>query len=125
MPDWNGIVPTTFSVASSMIQYCFGYDPMISVPLPAETRGFSAEWTSAPPATSARAPAQTPTASLRIMRPRLREDEIDFAPVLLGGRALGGPVGRVIQLIRHLRRPIAADVAVEQVALDRLTEPRG
>jgi hypothetical protein len=38
IPDWNGIVPTTFSVASSMIQYCFGYEPMISVPLPAETR---------------------------------------------------------------------------------------
>ncbi len=42
MPDWNGIVPTIFSVASSMIQYCFGYDPMIRVPLPADTRGFSA-----------------------------------------------------------------------------------
>ena len=26
MPDWNGIVPTTFSVASSMIQNCFGND---------------------------------------------------------------------------------------------------
>ena len=50
------------------------------------------------------AAAQTLRASLRIMRPRLREDEIDLAPVLLGGRALRGPVGRVIQLIRHLRR---------------------
>ena len=30
----NGIVPTIFSVASSMIQNCFGYAPMISVPLP-------------------------------------------------------------------------------------------
>ena len=41
MPDWNGIVPTTFSVASSMIQNCLGYDPMISVPLPAVNRGLS------------------------------------------------------------------------------------
>ena len=35
-----------------------------------------------------------------------------------------GPVGRVIQLVGHLRRPVAADVAVEEVALDRLAEPR-
>src|SRR5215467_7249562 len=41
MPDENGIVPTIFSVASSMIQNCFGYEPMMSVPLPADTRGFS------------------------------------------------------------------------------------
>src|SRR4051812_25758319 len=41
MPDENGIVPTIFSVASSMIQNCFGYDPMMSVPLPAEIFGFS------------------------------------------------------------------------------------
>src|SRR5258707_645019 len=98
---------------------------MISVPLPAEIRGFSAEWSGAPPATIARTAAQTLMASLRIMRPRLRKDEIDLAPVLLGGGALGRPVGRVIQLIRHLRRPVAADVAVEQIALDRLTESGG
>ena len=54
----------------------------------------------------------------------LRKDQIDLAPVLLGGRALGGPVGRVIQLIRHLGRPVAADVAVEQIALDRLAQAR-
>jgi len=41
IPDWNGIDPTTFSVASSMIQNCYGYEPMMSVPLPALTRGFS------------------------------------------------------------------------------------
>src|SRR5580765_6339208 len=98
---------------------------MIRVPLPAETLGFSAVWTGALPATIAKAAAQTLIASLRIMRPRLRKDEIDLAPVLLGGRALGGPVGRVIQLIRHLRRPVAADVAVEQISLDRLTETSG
>src|ERR1700730_7547745 len=97
---------------------------MISVPLPAATLGFSAEWTGALPAAIASAAAQTLRASLRIMRPRLGENEIDLAPVLLSGRALGGPVGRVVQLIRHLRRPVAADVAVEQIAFDRLTEPR-
>ena len=51
--------------------------------------------------------------------------EIDLAPVLLGGGALGGPVGRVIQLVGHLRRPVAADVAVEQIALDRLAQAGG
>ena len=38
---------------------------------------------------------------------------------------LDGPVRRVVELIGHLRRPVAADVAVEQVALDRLTQSRG
>src|SRR5262245_25740754 len=42
MPDLNGIVPTIFSVASSMIQNWFGYEPMISVPLPAVSFGLSA-----------------------------------------------------------------------------------
>jgi len=41
MPDWNGMLPTTFSVASSMIQNCLGYEPMISVPVPALTFGES------------------------------------------------------------------------------------
>ena len=38
---------------------------------------------------------------------------------------LRGPVGRVIELVGHLRRPEAADVAVEQIALDRLAQPGG
>src|SRR5262249_35914911 len=41
---------------------------------------------------------------------------------LLRRRTLGGPVGRVIELVGHLRRPVATDVAVEEIALDRLTE---
>src|SRR5262245_50586298 len=55
----------------------------------------------------------------------LREDEIDLSPVLLRRRALGGPVRRMIELVGHLRRPVATDVTVEEIALDRLTEPRG
>ena len=52
----------------------------------------------------------------------VREDQIDLPPVLLRGGALRRPVRRVIQLIGHLRRPEAAHVAVEQIALDRLTQ---
>ena len=55
----------------------------------------------------------------------VREDQVDLAPVLLGRGALRRPVGRVIQLIGHLRRPEAAHVAVEQIALDRLAQPGG
>src|SRR2546421_12175823 len=120
MPDWYGIVPVTFSVASSMIQYCFGYDPMISVPLPADTRGFSAERTIA---TALSASAKTINLRRNVIRiGHSRENQIDLAPVLLRRRALRRPVGRVIQLVGHLRRPVAADVTVEQIALDRLTE---
>ena len=53
------------------------------------------------------------------------EDQVDLAPVLLGGRALVGPVWCVIELVGHLRRPVASDVAVEQVAFDRLAQARG
>jgi hypothetical protein len=31
----------------------------------------------------------------------------------------------VIELVGHLRRPVAADVAVEQIAFDRLAQSRG
>src|SRR5262249_12681697 len=54
----------------------------------------------------------------------LRKDEVDLAPVFLRGGALARPCRRVVELIRHLRRPVAAEVAIEQVALDRLTEAR-
>src|SRR5262245_37995625 len=53
-------------------------------------------------------------ASWHARRRRSRENEIDLAPILLRGRALRGPVRRVIQLVRHLCRPVAADVAVEK-----------
>src|SRR5580765_1699315 len=102
---------------------------MISVPLPALTFlspgapvpgrrsfGFSA--------VTAGSEARTASehASANVLMIRLRENEIDFPPVLLGGGAFGRPVGSVVQLIRHLGRPVAADVAVEEVALDRLAQ---
>src|SRR6185436_3502792 len=53
------------------------------------------------------------------------EHEIELAPVFLRRRALRRPARRVVQLIGHVRRPEAAQVAVEDVALDRLTETGG
>ena len=56
MPDLYGIVPTIFSVASSMTQYWLGNEPMMSVPLPATIFGGAAAFcaaTSAADATSA------------------------------------------------------------------------
>src|SRR5207249_12263176 len=53
---------------------------------------------------------------------RSREHEIDLPPVLLRGGALARPVGRVIQHVGYLRRPEAADVTVEDVALDGRVE---
>src|SRR5436190_22282209 len=53
MPDLNGIDPTAFSVASSMIQNLSGYVPTIRVPLPATPFGFSAVCTGTQRATSA------------------------------------------------------------------------
>src|SRR5437867_13246519 len=54
-----------------------------------------------------------------------REHEIELSPVFLRRRALRGPVGRVVKLVGHMRRPEAADVAVEDVALHRLAESGG
>ena len=54
-----------------------------------------------------------------------REDQVDLAPVLLGGRALPGPVGRVVQLVGDVRGPEAGQVTVEEVALDGLAEAGG
>src|SRR2546422_10670220 len=153
MPDLNGIVPTIFSVASSMIQYWLGYAPMISVPLPAVFAAAGLPFCACTSAAHASTATPRTIASFfmifayilagpqpRSLMPRpqrsksrcelawpqaLREDEVDLAPVLLGGRALRGPVRRVIQLVGHLRRPVAADVAVEEIPLDRLTESRG
>src|SRR5277367_3341828 len=51
--------------------------------------------------------------------------QIDLAPVFLRGGALRGPVRRMIQLIRHLRRPEAAFMAIENIALHRLAKTRG
>ena len=50
--------------------------------------------------------------------------QVDFAPVFLRGGAAARPAGRVIELVGHLRRPVAADVAVEEIAFDRLAQSR-
>src|SRR5438309_10913207 len=48
--------------------------------------------------------------------------QVDFAPVFLRRRTLGGPVRRMIQLIGNLRGPEASGVAIEQIAFHGLTE---
>src|SRR5438552_5296845 len=56
---------------------------------------------------------------------RLREDQVDLAPVFLRRCALACPVGRVVELVGNLRRPVAPRVAVKQIALDGLAQPGG
>src|SRR5437879_486126 len=46
---------------------------------------------------------------------RLREDQVDLAPVFLRRCALACPVGRVVELVGNLRRPVAPRVAVKQI----------
>src|SRR5687767_2390909 len=62
------------------------------------------------------------------LKPRpagLRKNDIDLPPVFLRGRALLGPVWRVVELIGYLRRPETAQMAVEQIALHRLAQSSG
>src|SRR5579871_3920195 len=51
--------------------------------------------------------------------------QIDLAPIFLRCGALRGPIRRVIQLIGNLRRPEAAFMTIEDVALDRLAQTCG
>src|SRR6266702_2437264 len=53
---------------------------------------------------------------------RLREYDIYLPPVVGRRGALVGPVRCVIQVIGNLSRPAAAQMAVEQIALDRLAQ---
>src|SRR4051812_32171644 len=53
----------------------------------------------------------------------LRKNDVDFAPVISRRGALIGPVDRIVQVVRDLGRPSAAEMAIEQVAFDRLTKP--
>src|SRR5262249_52472861 len=55
----------------------------------------------------------------------LRKHQINLAPVFGRARALAGPVGIVVQMVRHLRGPETTDVAIVQIALDRLAYPGG
>jgi len=50
------------------------------------------------------------------------KNQVDLAPVLLRGGALGGPVWRVVELIGNLCRPETAGVAIEKIALHRLAQ---
>src|SRR5947207_5099952 len=121
-PDRTSIAPVTFSVASSRIRILFGHAPTYIVPLPplilAGGAGAAANDT-------APAAATRPAVMNRFSIALSREHEIELAPVLLGRGALRRPVGRVIELVGHVRRPEAADVAVEDVALDRLAQTGG
>jgi hypothetical protein len=61
----------------------------------------------------------------RIMRLRqnyktLWENYIDVAPILGAYGAFTGPVGRIVQMIGDMRGPKAGDVAIKEIALDRL-----
>src|SRR2546427_3487804 len=102
-----------------MTRILFGHPPMYNVPLPPVTLAGGA-------APRARVPNEMQNATCRMffMDASAGEDQIELAPVLLCRRALGRPVGRVIELVGYLRRPEAADVAVEDIALDRLAQAR-
>src|SRR3954468_17252296 len=115
-PVVTSIEPVTFSAASSTMKILFGQPPMLSVSLPPISFGGAAAKDRAAAAASA-APANS-----RFSMASSREHEVQLPPVLLRRCALRRPVGRVIQLIGHLRRPEEADVAVEDVALDGLAE---
>src|SRR4029077_3830454 len=56
---------------------------------------------------------------------RLRENDIDVAPVFGDGGAFAGPVGGMVEVIGNVSGPEASDVAIEQVTLDGLAETRG
>src|SRR5439155_16570119 len=114
-PVATSIAPVIFSVASSMTNTLLGQPPMYSVPLPPTSFAGAA-------ANEAAAAAATAAAINRFIIGSSRKDKIEFAPVLLRRRALRRPVGRVIELVGHVRRPEAPDVAVEDVALDGLTQ---
>ena len=52
----------------------------------------------------------------------LWEHQIQIAPVFGGSRALAGPIRVVIQVIGHLCRPEARDVAIVNIAFHRLAK---
>ena len=57
---------------------------------------------------------------LRQNRKTLWENYIDVAPILGAYGAFTGPVGRIVQMIGDMRGPKAGDVAIKEIALDRL-----
>jgi len=57
---------------------------------------------------------------LRLNRKRLWENDIDIAPILSAYGAFTRPIGRIVQMIGDMRGPKAGDVAIKEIALDRL-----
>src|SRR5213592_4343959 len=102
-----------------MTRILFGHPPIYSVPLPPVSFAGGA----APRARAANE-MQNATCRMFFMDASAGEDQVELAPVLLRRRAFGRPVGRVIELVGYLRRPEAADMAVEDIALDRLAQAR-
>src|SRR5580693_5896289 len=110
--------PVTFSVASSTIRMRLGRAPRYMVALPPVISAGAAN--SANRAAAIPARVRTTRVDRRLVTGivmALRENQIDLAPVFLRRGAFAGPVGRMIQLVGHLRGPEAAVVAIEQVAL--------
>jgi len=77
------------------------------------------------PALAKPARAAQPAASSvsRAVGNALWEYQIEIAPVFRSGGTFSGPVGRVVQMIGDLRRPVATDKTVVDIALDRLAKP--
>src|SRR5579862_1933180 len=53
------------------------------------------------------------------------EHQIEILPIFRRGGAIDSPVGRIVQMIGNLRRPIATHETVVDVALDGLAESGG
>jgi hypothetical protein len=55
----------------------------------------------------------------------LWENDIHVAPILGAYGAFTGPIGRIVQMVGDMSGPKAGDVAIEEVALNRLAEAGG
>src|SRR5262245_962802 len=53
------------------------------------------------------------------------EHQIDIAPVFGGAGALAGPVGIVVEVVRNLRGPETAQIAVVEIAFERRAQAGG
>src|SRR5258706_711221 len=55
----------------------------------------------------------------------LWENDIHVAPILGTYGAFTSPIGRIVQMVGDMSGPKAGDVAIEEVALNRLAEAGG
>src|SRR5215472_13645412 len=114
-PVVRGILSTIWPFASSKTMMESGYAPRNSVA--AEAR-------------AGRLVRNASTASIFFIDsfvPRnaiSRKNDIESAPIFRSCGTLSCPIGSVIQMIRHLCRPETGDVAIVDVALHGLAEPR-